>query len=231
MSLPDSWTGRSAAIQRHSASEAVFQDLRTAIGSGELPVGVKLPPEAALAERYGVSRSVVREALRSCQALGLTETRTGSGTVVKSARPATPRYGTFSTRDLVEARPYVEVPAAGWAARRRTAEQLENLQRIVDAMAGEPDATRWLRLDAEFHLAIAEASGNEVFVSVVGAIRAALAKQPLQRTAVLAARRAAADGEHRRIVEAIVAGDFAHAGDRMRQHLDRVAESADALRA
>ena len=75
MSLSDSWTARPAAINRQNAAEAVFEDLRGAIESGELPLGTRLPSEAALAERYGVSRPIVREALRSAQTLGLTQTR------------------------------------------------------------------------------------------------------------------------------------------------------------
>ena len=82
MNLPDSWTDRPAAVVRRNAAETVFDDLCSAIENGDLPLGVKLPPEAALAKRYRVSRSVIREALRSCQTLGLTETRTGSGTTV-----------------------------------------------------------------------------------------------------------------------------------------------------
>jgi DNA-binding transcriptional MocR family regulator len=113
MDLPDSWTDRRSAIVRQNAAESVFEDLRSAIESSELPIGVKLPPEAALAERYGVSRSVIREALRSAQTLGLTETKTGSGTIVVSSHPSAPNYGKFSARDLVETRPYIEVPAAG----------------------------------------------------------------------------------------------------------------------
>ncbi|MDF0528500.1 FadR/GntR family transcriptional regulator [Tsukamurella sp. 8F] len=229
MNLPDSWSDRSVKIPRASASEVVFQDLRGAIESGELVVGVKLPPEAALAERYGVSRSVVREALRSCATLGLTETRTGSGTFVIASRPVSPRYGAFSARDLIEARPYIEVPAAGWAARRRTDEQLKVMTGLLDRMDAETDGADWVRLDARLHLAIAEASGNDVFISVVGAIRGALSEQSRLLNESISERREASDGEHRRIVDAIAAGDYAHASDRMRQHLDRVEESVEAL--
>ncbi|BBX32114.1 MULTISPECIES: FadR/GntR family transcriptional regulator [Mycolicibacterium] len=229
MNLPDSWTDRPVAIVRRNAAETVFEDLCSAIENGDLPVGVKLPPEAALAERYGVSRSVIREALRSCQTLGLTETKTGSGTVVISAHAATPHYGRFSARDLVEARPYIEVPAAGWAARRRTEAQLAELTSIVDRMEGEVDPARWVRLDTEFHLGIAKASGNEVFATVVAAIRGALSMQSRMLNASIHERRAASNREHRRILDAIASGDFADASDAMRQHLDRVEDAVNKL--
>jgi GntR family transcriptional repressor for pyruvate dehydrogenase complex len=225
--LPDSWTDRPGRIVRRNAAESVFEDLCSAIESGELPVGVKLPPEAALAERYGVSRSVVREALRSCQALGLTATKTGSGTIVVAARASAPHYGRFSPEDLIEARPYIEVPAAGWAARRRTETQLAELSRLVEAMHAETDPARWVKLDTQFHLGIAQASGNEVFATVIAAIRDALSEQSRLLNASIARRRGASNHEHRTILDAIASGDFADASDSMRQHLDQVEDAVN----
>ena len=229
VNLPDSWTDRPGLIQRRNAAESVFEDLYTAIENGDLPIGFKLPPEAALAERYGVSRSVIPEALRSCQTLGLTQTKTGSGTVVISTHPSTPRYGRFSARDLIEARPYIEVPAAGWAARRRTDTELADLTKLYDEMQAETDPARWVQLDSRFHLGIAKASGNEVFATVVGAIRDALTQQSRLLNASIAQRRAASNVEHGRILDAIAAGDFADASDCMRQHLDKVEDAVTKL--
>src|SRR3954452_10449866 len=86
MNLSDSWTAGQGPIVRVSAAEAVFKAIRTAIESGALSVGSKLSSEALLAQQYGVSRSVIREALRSCTAPGLTETLTGKGTFVIANR-------------------------------------------------------------------------------------------------------------------------------------------------
>ena len=229
VNLTDSWTDRPGVILRRNAAESVFEDLYAAIESGDLPIGFKLPAEAALAERYGVSRSVIREALRSCQTLGLTSTKTGSGTVVVATHPSTPRYGKFSARDLIEARPYIEVPAAGWAARRRTDTQLANLTRLNDEMQAEIDPARWVKLDSRFHLGIAQASGNEVFATVVGAIREALTAQSRMLNASIAQRRAASNVEHSKILGAIASGDFADASDSMRQHLDKVEDAVTKL--
>jgi GntR family transcriptional regulator, transcriptional repressor for pyruvate dehydrogenase complex len=229
VNLPDRWTDRPGLILRRNAAESVFEDLREAIENGDLPIGFKLPPESALAERYGVSRSVIREALRSCQTLGLTSTKTGSGTVVVSSHSASPRYGKFSARDLIEARPYIEVPAAGWAARRRTEAQLANLTRTNDEMQTETDPARWIQLDSQFHLGIAQASGNEVFATVVAAIRDALTEQSRLLNASIAQRRGASNVEHGRVLEAIASGDFADASDCMRQHLDKVEDAVTKL--
>ncbi|MBJ8348279.1 FadR/GntR family transcriptional regulator [Antrihabitans sp. YC2-6] len=224
MTLPNEWATRSSAFVRRNATESVFEDLRASIESAELPIGVKLPPEAALAERYSVSRSVIREALRSLQTLGLTSTKTGSGTVVIASSVSGPNYGRFSTRDLLEARPYIEVPAAGWAARRRTNDQLAELRSIVEQMDSEEDPARWVDLDFRFHLAIANASGNHVFSHVVADIRDALAEQSRMLNATIAERREASNAEHRRLYDAIESGDFADASNSMRQHLDKVEE-------
>ena len=87
MNLSDSRTA-GQPLKRVSAMEAVLSQLRTAIEEGAVQVGDKLPAESALSAEFGVSRAVVREALRGLQALGLTESRTGRGTFVVSARAA-----------------------------------------------------------------------------------------------------------------------------------------------
>ena len=156
---PDSRTAcvRSGAaasqpLPRLSAAEAVFNALRREIESGTVGVGAKLSSETALAQQYGVSRSVVREALRSCTALGLTVTKTGKGTFVVADHVAKDLVlGQYSARDLTEARPHIEVPAAGLAAQRRTAEELDSLRDIVAAMAAEDDPEAWVGLDSSFH--------------------------------------------------------------------------------
>ncbi|HEY1134482.1 MAG TPA: FCD domain-containing protein [Nocardioides sp.] len=223
------WFSRPVTIHRKNAAEAVFDDLRTAIGSGSLPVGTRLPAEAALATRYGVSRPVVREALRSTQALGLTQTRTGSGTYVVATAPAPDlTYGSYSARDLVEARPFIEVPSAGWAAERRTPEQLAAIAALADAMDAEEDPHAWTELDSRFHSAIAEASGNLLFRKVVADAREALSQQS-ELVNLVAHRREASNAEHRRVLDAIAAGDAAAARERMAEHLREVAQVLSTL--
>jgi GntR family transcriptional regulator, transcriptional repressor for pyruvate dehydrogenase complex len=216
-------------LQRLSAAEAVFNAIRTDIESGKVEVGAKLSSETTLAQRYGVSRSVVREALRSCTALGLTVTKTGRGTFVVADQVATDLVlGAYSARDLTEARPHIEVPAAGLAAQRRTAEELESLRDIVAAMAAEDDPEAWVSLDSSFHAAIARASGNKVFESVVADIRSALAHQS-ETLNVVADRQSASDQEHERILQAIAKGDAAGARAAMGEHLSAVGAALDSI--
>jgi DNA-binding FadR family transcriptional regulator len=216
-------------LARLSAAEAVFNAIRSDIQSGGLAVGAKLSSEAALATQYGVSRSVIREALRSCTALGLTVTKTGRGTFVVADHVANDLVlGQFSARDLTEARPHIEVPAAGLAAERRTPEDLEILRGIMASMTAETDPEAWVALDSSFHAAIARASGNKVFESVVADIRDALAHQS-ETLNMVADRQYASDVEHRLILDAIEGGSAADASAAMAEHLRAVGEALDSI--
>lgn len=232
MNLSDSRTaGQPAArpLARLSAAEAVFNAIRTDIESGVIPVGSKLSSEAVLSQEYGVSRSVIREALRSCTALGLTVTRTGRGTFVVASKVANDlALGQYSARDLTEARPHIEVPAAGLAAQRRTPEELETLRDVVAAMSTETDPESWVAMDSTFHATIARASGNKVFASVVADIRDALAHQS-ETLNMVADRQHASDVEHQEILAAIEAGSAADARAAMARHLEAVGVALDSI--
>jgi GntR family transcriptional regulator, transcriptional repressor for pyruvate dehydrogenase complex len=222
--MSDSWTVKPVVGQRMSAVEYVLRDVREAMDSGVIKVGERLPSESALAARYSVSRSVVREVLRSCEAMGLTVTRNGKGTFVVTTHPADLMFAGYSAAHLMEARPAVEVPAAALAALRRTEEQIEQLQQLVERMEQEPDPIIWPRLDASFHLAIAQASGNPVFADVLARIESALSGQS-EMLNVQVDRRAASMTEHRAIVAAIARASAVEAEDAMRYHLDEVRDA------
>jgi DNA-binding FadR family transcriptional regulator len=207
----------------------VFNAIRQDIESGRLGVGSKLSSEATLSQQYGVSRSVIREALRSCTALGLTVTKTGKGTFVVANKVANDlTLGQYSARDLTEARPHIEVPAAGLAAERRSDEELETLRHIVAAMSTETDPESWVALDSSFHAAIARASGNKVFASVVADIRDALAHQS-ETLNMVADRQHASDVEHQDILAAIEAGAAEKARTAMARHLQAVGLALDSI--
>lgn len=229
MNLSDSRTASSRSpqrpIERTSASEAVFRALLGELEAGEHPTGSKLPSEAELGARYGVSRSVIREALRSCAALGLTRTETGRGTFVVSTSPRRDLdLGQFSASDLLEARPHIEVPAARLAAARRTPADLEHLNGLMDEMLSEDDPVAWVQLDAAFHGAIAQASGNRVFAHVVADIRDAMAAQS-ETVNLVAGRAAPSHVEHVAIVDAICLGDEDAAARAMQAHLTAVRDA------
>lgn len=229
MNLSDSWAVSAPTNARMSAAEAVFADLRAAIASGELPVGQKLPSEAALAARHSVSRSVIREALRSCHALGLTETKTGLGTFVIRDRVGNDLdIGNYAARELMEARPHVEIPAAGWAAERRTDEELAVLAGLADEMRSEDDHEAWVLLDAQFHTAIARASKNRVFEAIIVDIRDALTRQS-ETLNLVAHRQQQSNVEHDAIVDGIRSGEYDAAARAMTAHLDAVRGAVESL--
>jgi DNA-binding FadR family transcriptional regulator len=200
----------------------VLDDLTDAISAGIIRIGDRLPSEAALAARYSVSRSVIREVLRASAALGLTVTRTGKGTFVVGRRANEMIFGNYSAADLLEVRPHIEVPAAGLAALRRTEDDLEQLQGFIEGMEADTDPQVWIGLDASFHLAIAEASKNPVFAQVINSIRTALSSQSAMLNDRHRRRRTEADAEHRAIAAAIARGSAVEAEDAMRFHLDQV---------
>lgn len=202
-------------------------DLRNAITSGELAIGDRLPSETSLAARHGVSRSVIREALRSCHALGLTETKSGLGTfVVSNSITRQTDFGNYAARELVEARPHVEIPAAGWAAKRHSDEDVAELRGLLDQMRKENDPLAWVSLDVQLHGLIARISGNRVFESVIVDIRETLTRQS-GMVSLPDGRREKANDEHARIVAGIESGSYDEAAQAMAGHLDAIREALE----
>lgn len=192
-------------------------------------MGDKLPSEAELCRRLEVSRPVLREALRALQTMGLTVSRTGKGTFVVSAGPVQdPTFGDYTASDLMEVRRHVEIPVAGYAAVRRTPEDLDHLTHLLDRMERERDTTAWVAMDTRFHLTVAQAARNPVFGRVIEEIRDALARQSAFLDG-LGGRREQSDREHRAIVEALVAGGGDAATEAMAHHLDRVGTTLTAI--
>ncbi|OXM61818.1 FadR/GntR family transcriptional regulator [Amycolatopsis vastitatis] len=209
--------------------EAVLAHLRSSIERGEYAVGGKLPSEAALSREFEVSRSVVREALRGLQALGLTESKSGKGTFVTATGPAEhPTFGPYSARDLIEVRRHVEIPVAGYAAVRRSQDDLDLLGHLLDRMDAETDNTAWVALDSLFHITIAQASGNPVFGKVIEEIRDALARQSAFLNE-LGDRRRQSNVEHREIVTAITDGAEDAAVAAMTAHLSHVEATLNSI--
>ena len=212
-----------------SAMEAVLAHLRSSIERGEYAVGEKLPSEAALSREFEVSRSVVREALRGLQALGLTESKSGKGTFVTATGPAdNPTFGPYSARDLIEVRRHVEIPVAGYAAVRRSQDDLDLLAHLLDRMDAETDNTAWVALDSLFHITIAQASGNPVFGKVIEEIRDALARQSAFLNQ-LGDRRRQSNIEHQAIVAAIESRVESAAVAAMTAHLEHVEATLNSI--
>lgn len=218
-----------APVTRRSAAEEVRAQLVAVIESGQLRVDDRLPSEAELAQRFGVSRPIVREALGTLQALGLTTSYAGRGTFVISNTAKTfLSFGQHSSADLNEIRRCLEVPAARLAAERRREEDVAELARILGEHDSAQSAEGAVRYDGLFHCAIAKATGNELFARLIGDIREILQEQSLAISTIRDSGSRAA-GEHRAVFDAIGRRDVAAAGAAMEAHLDAVQVAIEQL--
>jgi DNA-binding FadR family transcriptional regulator len=215
-----------------SLAHDVVDGLAGRIRDGSLASGEKLPTEAAIMEEFGVSRTVVREAISRLQAAGLVATRHGVGTfVVGLGDASTFRIGPEELGTLqdviavLELRIGVETESAALAAMRRTPENLVALRSALAAFTAALEEGRdAVGPDFQFHLEIARATQNHHFVELMGALggmmipRARLGKAeppPAEQQAYL--RRVHA--EHESIVDAISHQDPEAARAAMRTHL------------
>jgi len=209
-------------VIRRSASDDVRAQLVGLIESGQLQVNDRLPSEAELSRRFGVSRPIVREALGRLQALGLTESRPGSGTFVASnVTKLTVHFGQYSASDLNEVRRCLEVPAARLAASRRRLEDVDQLSSILSDHENASTAEEVIGFDGQFHCAIASATGNLLFVRLLEDLQETLREQTLA-VSTLRNRGAGAAREHRAVLKAIIDRDGDAAAAAMEQHLDAV---------
>jgi DNA-binding FadR family transcriptional regulator len=215
-------------VERRSAAADVQTQLQALIENGHYKQTERLPSEIELARSFGVSRPVVREALMSLQALGLTASQTGKGTFVISDRIRAPLLiGRYSPAHIKEVRRALEIPSAQFAALRRTDQDVGQLAALLARMEDADDPARRNKLDADFHIAIATASGNLLFVKLIEDMRTILEEHSLA-LAKAPHRRMAARTEHTKVYEAIVRRDMNAAGAAMAEHLD-AAEQTFAL--
>ena len=212
-------------VARRSAADDVRAQLVKLIESGQIEVDHRLPPEHELAKKFGVSRPVVREALVGLNALGLTESRAGKGTFVTANHVRVPLLlGRYSPAHLNEVRRYLEVPAARLAAERRTDADVGKLAATLARMEDTDDPAKRNRLDADFHIAIAQAGGNPLTVKLIEDLRSILEAHSLAAAAIPNRRRGAL-AEHRAVYQAILDRDPNAAATAMAAHLNAVDNS------
>ncbi|MBS7706104.1 FadR family transcriptional regulator [Chelatococcus asaccharovorans] len=161
-------------FRRGSLSEQIVTIMRQRIQAGDYPRGEKLPTEQDLIEEFGVSRTVVREAIANLKAGGLVSTRQGVGVFVQRQVPL--RSFVIDDPDLklvneaiavLELRVALEVEAAGLAAGRRDEKHLRQMRKAMTAMVEATEAGEdAIQADLAFHRSIAEASGNVHFLQL-----------------------------------------------------------------
>jgi GntR family transcriptional repressor for pyruvate dehydrogenase complex len=209
-------------VVRRSAADEIRAQLVALIESGQLQINDRLPSEAELSRRFGVSRPIVREALGRLQALGLTESRPGSGTyVASSVTKLTIHFGQYSASDLNEVRRCLEIPAARAAATRRRPADIETLGSLLESHEKAETVEEVIMFDGRFHCSIATATGNLLFVRLLEDLQETLKEQTLA-VSTLRNRGAGAAREHRAILKAITDRDGDAAAAAMDEHLDAV---------
>jgi GntR family transcriptional repressor for pyruvate dehydrogenase complex len=214
-------------VHRGRVYEQVLRQIQEQIATGRLKPGDKLPPERDLAERFQVSRSSVRDAIRVLELMGLVRSRQGEGTVVRevSAELLTvplsslllSKSGLIS--ELLEVRRILEPPIAARAAERATTDEVTDLAQILKRqrekmLRGESAVEE----DTEFHYAIAVAARNTVVRKVVDLLMDIL-QDSRSRSLDVAGRLQKSYSGHRRILRAIEQHDASGAESAMLLHL------------
>lgn len=219
------------AIKVESPVDKIIKQIRDLITSGQLAPGDHLPAERKLAEKLGVSRSHVRDAIQKLEFYGILRTRPQSGTVVAGIG-ITALEGLISDvlkleksdfASLVETRVILETEAAALAAERRTEMDLAAIERALVAYedkirAGESAVEE----DLLFHLKIAEASKNAVLKSLMLIITPDIVNNFIQYKVCDDQAELKAIYEHQKILEHIRNGDVQAAGNAMKEHLQDV---------
>lgn len=204
------------------------------IGDGFYPPGGKLPSESQLGKTFGVSRSVVREALSQLKYEGILDSRQGKGVTVLGASERKSfrmeEVDRLSQQDLAqfyEMRAVIEGETAARAARRRSPGHLGRLRDCIARMAqAVEERTDGTEPDLEFHRIIAEASGNRYIRDLMDYLNAKAGR--VIRTARFNSSRnkqlpAEVQKEHEEIFEALAAGDEAWARASTLRHLKNAA--------
>jgi GntR family transcriptional regulator, transcriptional repressor for pyruvate dehydrogenase complex len=217
-----------------SLTSRTEQALRKRISEGPVKVGDKLPTEKALAAEFGVSRTVIREAVAALRADGLLEAKHGVGYFVsqkeEQAAAADPGmmpqlHFSASMLDILELRMAVETHAAGLAAARKSWAQegkiLAAAEKFARAVAdGEPTESS----DWEFHKSISEATNNRAFIDFFDGIGLAILPRralegPKRNILITKSYLEKSVVEHRAVCEGISRGDVEGARDAMKVHL------------
>jgi len=208
--------------------ESVIEQIMDLIKNNELKPGDKLPPERELAEKLSISRNSLREAFRVLESRGLIKSKPGGGRFIREIRENDHNnteniilsLEKSSILELLEAREIFEVKIAEIAAQRATPEDIEIIEEALNKMNQKEELKddKKTESDTEFHLAIAGASHNFVFVNIIK-LHLDLLKETREKTWQIPGRREKQYQEHRAIFRAIKEHNSKKAGEAILKHL------------
>lgn len=224
-----------SVVREASLTERTAQQIEELILSNALKGGERLPSERELGEQIGVSKTVIREAIRSLTAKGLVEVRMGSGMYVQHLGPdllTNPlhillRTNAIKPENIQEVREALEINLAALAAERAETIHIKAMERAVADLKKKPlNAAKFAGADLAFHNALAEAAGNPIFTLLVGMLNNLMLQvreQTFQSDGQACASRALR--HHERILEQVKRHDVAGARQAMIDHLAEARET------
>ena len=210
--------------------QEIVDQIQAQVQTGKLNPGDRLPPERELAEQFGVSRTAVREAIKSLAEKGLVTVEVGRGTFVRAmtsdnvveamALLLGDERGNLAA--LQVARELLEIPIARLAATNRSDEHVAQLSALLrDMEITQRDPQRFIGADTDFHIELARATGNPVLEVLSQTIVALMRKQRILLTD-FEQEIPAALNSHRAILKAVTARNSKAAGAAMQDHLEHV---------
>ncbi len=217
------------AVRRNRIYEDIARQIEKMITEKMKP-GEMLPPERQLADKFGVSRSSIRDAIRMLELAGLVEARQGLGTVVRehsSDVVVTPLTSILIQKrklvgELLDVRKMVEPPLAARAATHATPAEVAEMEAILRRQAEKMGRGELaIEEDSEFHYAIALAADNSVVLKVIDVLMDLL-RDTRERSLQVAGRPEKSIAGHQQILDAIKRGDAAGAQDAMCRHIESV---------
>lgn len=221
--------------QAGNVSQRIATQIDDILGKEELKPGDRLPTERDMAELLGASRPSVREAVRILEAQGRLIVKHGLGVFVaesqtKQALGAALKNPEVNVNELFAMREVLEVPAARWAAERITDDQVISLKEILQELdtafdEDSDDFQRLARLDASFHLAIAQVAGNRFLRQTTDVLNDILI-EGMQTTLLMPGRRQKARKQHEAIVAALEKHDSGAAGRAAQAHVRNAHQAA-----
>jgi len=213
--------------------ENVIEQIMELIKNNELKPGDKLPPERELSEKLSISRGSLRQAFRVLESKGLIKSKPGGGRFVREIKNNTHNnteniilsLEKSSILELLEAREMFEVKIAEITAQRAAPEDIESIEKALRKMNKEEGIQddEKTESDTEFHLAIASASHNFVFINIIR-LHLDLLKDTREKTWKIPGRREEQQEEHQAIFKAIKEHNSKKAGEAMMKHLKKVRE-------
>jgi GntR family transcriptional repressor for pyruvate dehydrogenase complex len=222
-------------VQSLRLYEQIVQQIEESILKGSLKPGDQLPAERELAQRFGVSRTAVREAVKVLREKGLVEAYSGRGTFITDGTSQAIRQSLDlmikigqpeGSTHLVEVREILEPEIAALAAVRGEESHLAAMREAIAVMdRSRQDQDAFIEADLDFHLALAEAAANPLILSLIDSIVGLLREQ---RMGIFDVNGGPERGQfhHKRILEAVERRDPVNAREAMRAHLQQVREDA-----